>query len=95
MIKKLFFVSAVMALYAFPALAVPGAGEVGRGNAAYFKGDFKEAAEQYEAAQVKAPNDPRIDYDLGAAAFGLLGQVGFVPRRIGTHMSGRQNVVTV
>ncbi len=51
------------------ALAVPGAGEVGKGNEAYLKGNFKEAANLYEAAAVKAPNDPRIDYNLGAAAY--------------------------
>ncbi len=52
-----------------PALAVPGAGEVARGNEAYFKGKFNEAADHYEAAASRSPNDPRIDYDLGAAAY--------------------------
>lgn len=51
------------------ACAVPGAGDVREGNEAYFKGQYKDAAEHYEAAAQKSSNDPRIDYDQGVAAY--------------------------
>ncbi len=50
-------------------MADPGAAEVHAGNAAYRKADYKTAFDKYEAAAVKAPNDPRINYDRGVAAY--------------------------
>ncbi|MBF0569913.1 MAG: tetratricopeptide repeat protein [Candidatus Omnitrophica bacterium] len=51
------------------AYAAPGYRDVNEGNAAFAKGDFKKAVEQYEKAAEQNPQEPLIDYDLGTAYY--------------------------
>ncbi|MBF0386354.1 MAG: tetratricopeptide repeat protein [Candidatus Omnitrophica bacterium] len=69
MSKDTFLLALFLLLGVSVALADPGASEVRAGNAAYRKADFKSALDNYEAAAAKAPNDARIDYNLGVAAY--------------------------
>ncbi len=67
MIRMILVLLAV--LWAVPAFAAPGAGDVRAGNKYFKKGMFKEALEAYEKAAQKNPSEPKIEYDLGAASY--------------------------
>jgi tetratricopeptide (TPR) repeat protein len=66
---RLVFALMVSLLLCAPAFADPGAGDVRAGNAFYNKGEFQHAIQRYEKAAEKSPADPRIEYNLGAAAY--------------------------
>jgi len=47
----------------------PVAGKVSRGNQHYAAGRFAEALAAYRDAQIDAPDDPRISFDIGNALY--------------------------
>jgi|GEM_PF-690015 len=65
--KKSWLLILPLVLLTAPASWAGTADDVNRGNHAYKKGKYDRALKAYRDAQIKAPNNPVVSYDLGNA----------------------------